>query len=102
MSRYVLSRRARRDLQDIWQYTARRWTVARADGYLADIIDTLVELAAGRQHSLPAEEFRRGYRRSLVGSHVVFYRVGSPDEVFVLRILHQSMDAGRHLRSPRS
>jgi toxin ParE1/3/4 len=72
MSRYVLSRRARRDLQDIWLYTARRWTVARADGYLADIVDVLVELAAGLQHSLPAEESHRGYRRSLVGSHVVF------------------------------
>lgn len=41
-------------------------------------------------------DLRAGYRRYGVGSHAIFYRL-APDRIEVVRILHQRMDAGRHL-----
>jgi len=34
MSRYVLSPRARADLDDIWNYTAQRWGTDQAEDYI--------------------------------------------------------------------
>jgi toxin ParE1/3/4 len=42
------------------------------------------------------DDLRPGYRKYLVGSHVLFYRVTNTD-VVVVRILHQRMDVERHL-----
>ena len=36
-----------------------------------------------------------GLRRSEIGSHVVFYRVDTED-ILIVRVLHQAMDALRH------
>jgi plasmid stabilization system protein ParE len=38
-------------------------------------------------------------RRRRASRHVIFY-VCRGDEVFVVRILHDAMDAARHLRTP--
>ena len=64
-----LSEAAKSDLVDIWVETDRQWGAAQADRYL--------ELITGR--------------------HLVFYEV-DPDRIFVIRVLHQSMDVPRHLR----
>lgn len=44
----------------------------------------------------PCNEIRRGYRRHSVGSHVLYYRLKG-GTIFVLRVLHRSMDPQRHL-----
>ena len=44
----------------------------------------------------PCDDIRAGYYKLSVGSHVLFYRL-IPDGVDIVRILHQSMDFGRHL-----
>ena len=46
--------------------------------------------------SRSAENIRQGYRKVAVGSHVLFFRMQS-GVVEIIRILHQSMDVGRHL-----
>jgi toxin ParE1/3/4 len=91
----VYSPEADRDLGEIWSYTAERWSVLQADTYLNQLLDAFDSLAAGRLRGSPANASRPGYLRLPVGSHVAFYRETA--EVIIVRVLHQRMDAGRHL-----
>ncbi|CAM2175058.1 type II toxin-antitoxin system RelE/ParE family toxin [Burkholderia orbicola] len=91
MKAYVLSPAAERDLDDIWDYTAGRWGEAQAEHYILGIESTIIGLADGTQPSLSAADVREGYRKALVGMHVVFFRE-STALIDVIRILHQQMD----------
>ena len=97
MTSYVLSPRARRDLSDIWDYSAERWGVAQADRYVRLIISACEDIAAGRVKGHSAEAIRTGYLRHSIGSHVVFFKMRRRSGIEVVRILHQRMDVGRHL-----
>lgn len=90
------SRRARADIRDIWNYTVDHWGRGQAEIYLG-LIEAAVDAINGDPKlGRPCNEVRQGYRKYLVGSHVLFYRIKSKT-VFIVRILHQRMDAERHL-----
>ncbi|WP_395065465.1 type II toxin-antitoxin system RelE/ParE family toxin [Paraburkholderia silvatlantica] len=91
MRAYVLSPAAERDLDDIWDYTVAKWGEAQAERYILNIESTVAGLVDGTQPSLSAEDVRKGYRKALVGMHVVFFRE-STAVIDVIRILHQQMD----------
>ncbi len=93
--RYRLSPLAEIDLEEIWLYTFNTWSAEQADHYHADIVSAFEALATQRK-SGRTTEVRDGYFKCSVGSHFVFYRK-SDDGIDVIRILHQRMDADRHL-----
>lgn len=93
--KYVLSPMAEADLEDIWIYTAREWSVDQAETYTNDIINMFEDIAAGRRYGRPVS-VRAGYLKMLVGRHAIYFQ--APGEVIaIIRILHQSMDVERHL-----
>ena len=96
MAGYALSPAARADVEQIWDYTVRNWGEAQAERYTRDIRDACEALGDGTLSGRSAEDIRAGYRKAAVGSHVMFYRVRA-DVVEVVRILHRSMDVGRHI-----
>lgn len=98
MSQYRLRPRADRDLADIWRYTATRWDAAQADQYVVTILGAIQALArdSGAAHALP--RIWPGYKRAFVGSHAIYFRVQGNSDIEIIRILHQSMDADRHLK----
>ena len=82
-------------MEDIWRFTAKQWSPARANLYISDFLAALVDLASReRVGSLVLPE--QQYYRLLVGSHLILYRA-SATRIDVIRILHQSMDLPRHL-----
>jgi len=87
-----LSAAARDDLIGIWETTQGTWDEAQADAYLDQIAATLDNPRLGPDCSdvLPT------LRRLVTGRHVAFYRI-MDDHVRVIRVLHGSMDAPRHL-----
>lgn len=87
--------RARTDLDDIWHYTRHKWSDEQADAYYLAILAALTALQSGASVGAPVHA-RAGYRRHLVGSHAIYYRPVSTG-IEVVRVLHQSMDAKRHL-----
>lgn len=93
--RYRLSPLAETDLEDIWLYTFRTWSIEQADSYHSGIIAAFEGLAAGHKTGRPFD-IRDGYFKYPVGAHLVFYRV-SDRNIDVIRVLHQRMDANRHL-----
>jgi len=40
---------------------------------------------------------RDGYFKAMVGLHMIYFRESDDGLIVVIRILHQSMDVGRHL-----
>lgn len=65
---------------------------ARADTYVRDLDAAFSRLAGNPLAGQACEEVKVGFRRLLVRSHAIFYRVDD-DQVEIVRVLHQSMDA---------
>jgi toxin ParE1/3/4 len=93
---FVLSPRAKADIDDIWAYTVERWGLAQAEHYVG-LIGRAVA-AAGERPGLghACDDVREGYFKLRVGSHLIFYRLQGAD-IDVVRVLHGRMDAGRHV-----
>ena len=96
MSRYVLSPRAKGDIEEIWDYTAAHWDVRQAEAYIRQIQTAIELIAAEPGLGRSCEEIRADYRKHPVGSHVVFYRPARR-KIEIVRVLHRRMDFDRHL-----
>ena len=97
MSSWHLSRRARADLAEIWRYTHSRWGREQADKYVTTIHQTFGKLMANPSLGRPFPDAPKETRRYRIGSHVIFYRK-SRKRLYIVRVLHQSMNHVRHLR----
>lgn len=92
---YRLSPLAEADLEEIWLYTFREWSLEQADTYHRDIIKAIEGLACGR-NVWHKTNIRAGYWKYPIGKHVIFFR--HPEGFLdVIRILHERMDVKRHL-----
>ena len=96
MSRYVLSPAARADLEQIWEYSSERWDDDQAEEYLREVQRAIQRIVSNPTIGRSFNDVRRGYRKHAVGSHTLYYRIGSDDVIDVVRVLHQRMDADRH------
>lgn len=91
-----LSPRAQRDLEDVFDYSVAQWGVTQAMRYIDRIEAVCADLADAPQRAQSCDAIRPGYRRRSVEQHVIYFRP-TPYGIAVVRILHQRMDAGRHL-----
>src|SRR5215813_2610030 len=91
--KYKISKEAARDLREIWLYTLRTWSEEQADRYYGLLLDE-IEYVAGNPSAGKAQgHIRKGYFRTQVKAHYIFYRVNSVENVVeIIRILHQRMD----------
>lgn len=92
MTRWRLLPRARADIDDIWDYTARAYGADQAVTYLRGVE---AAIKAGRR-AQRCDHIRSGYWRIKAGSHVIFFR-REDDEIIVVRILHERMDFASRL-----
>ncbi len=99
MSALTFAPRAARDIDEIYDFTAGQWGMARAEAYIAALRERCESLARGKVRGRDAGEIRDSYRRLNAGSHVIFYRTAG-EATEVIRILHARIDFGRHLASP--
>ena len=97
MRNYVLSPEARVDLVGIWRYSAARWSDAQADRYLRLIDDVFAATARRPSLGRSCDELRLGYFRIKAESHVVFFRKMKDRNIYVVRVLHESMDFDQQL-----
>lgn len=95
MTQVLYSPLAEADLEDIWLFTAQRWSTEQAVAYTTDLINAVDQLARGDRTGRPVS-IAEGMQKYLSGRHVIFFR-RSEDDLVVVRILHQSMDVERHL-----
>jgi toxin ParE1/3/4 len=90
-----LSPQARSDLDEIWQYSARVWGIEQAEAYIRSLSQIFALLAANPRLGRDADDIRPDYLKFPAASHMIYYRIS--ETLDIIRILHRSMDAGRHL-----
>lgn len=96
MAEYRLSPRAQRDLGGVFDYTVTQWGLPQALRYTDLIEAACADLAEAPQQAQSCANIRPGYRRRSVENHIIYFRLTSYG-IAVIRILHQRMDAVRHL-----
>ena len=97
MAEHRFRSQAEADLEDIWQYTAKNWSLAQAERYVDALLGEMEGLAEAPRSGRPADHIRPGLLQHPVRAHIVFYRV-TDYGIEVVRILHQSMDLPARLR----
>lgn len=96
MAEFRLTPAAEGDLESIWIYTARSWGVEQAERYIDALTAAFAELAHSPKTAPSCDHIRAGYRRWSVGRHVIYFRM-TDYGIAVIRVLHERMDAPRHL-----
>ena len=90
--KYRISEIAISDLEKIWLYTFKKWSLEQADRYHALLIDEIEFITNHYNLARSMEHIRPGYRMSKMKSHLIFYKLGENNVIEVIRILHQQMD----------
>jgi len=91
--KYKISQKASQDIESIWLYTYKNWSLAQADRYFNLIMDEIEYLAENPKSGIDYGDVRKAYFRSRIKSHFIFYKINWKNEAIeIIRILHQSMD----------
>jgi toxin ParE1/3/4 len=98
MAKINFTKKAKIDLEEIWEYTYETWSEKQADKYYNELIEKCLELKKdyeqGRDYSILFQKLK-GYK---VNKHIIFYRLLDKGKtVEVERILHEKMDFKKHL-----
>lgn len=95
---YKITTEAKDDLENIWLYTLKKWSLEQADRYLNLIMDEIDYIAANPNSGKDFSYVRKGYLKTRVKSHFIFYKINPmQSEVEIIRILHQQMDINNRL-----
>lgn len=89
--RIRLSRKAREDIREIWQFTAARWSAKQADGYVTSLDRVFGLIADHPELGVLRREIRPPIRMHRHQAHVIAYRA-VPDGIEVIRVLHLRRD----------
>jgi len=88
VARFRLKDEAVRDLDEIWEFTVERWSVVRAQTYLADLEATFELIAQNPYISRPRPELSPPAHLHHHRSHIIMYRVDNGD-IVIERVLHE-------------
>jgi toxin ParE1/3/4 len=99
LSRYRLTPRALKDLDQIADYTLAQWGERQTAKYLSDMAARFEWLSDNPGAGRIRDEIGEGYRSFRQGSHLIFYIVES-EVVAIIGIPHGSMDIDAYFQSP--
>ena len=97
MNKFVLSSKAKTDLIKIAQYSQKTWGLLQRDDYLKILDATFHLLADDPELGINCDYIREGYSKYPQASHVIYYKKYRNDKIFIVRILHKSMDVSSAL-----
>ena len=91
--KYTISKEALNDLEQIWVYTLETWSVEQANRYFNLVLQEIEYLSENPKSGKNYQDVRKGYFRSRVKSHLIFYKINAKENVLeIVRILHQRVD----------
>ena len=94
---YLISKKAIEDLENIWLFTLKKWSVEQADRYYNLIIDEIIFTSDNYLTGKSIDHIRIGYQVTKIKSHLIFYKKNDNGLMEVIRILHQRMDVKKRL-----
>jgi toxin ParE1/3/4 len=86
------------DIEDIAAYTFEKWGAQQADIHVSRIDRTIQAIADSPTLGRERIGVPTAIKGRKSGAHVVFYRV-QDTTIYIMRILHESMDHGRHIEA---
>jgi toxin ParE1/3/4 len=95
---YKISNQALIDLEQIWLYTFRNWSIEQSDRYYNLLINEMDYVSQNQESGKSMNHIKNGYRASKVKSHLIFYKTSSESEIEIIRILHERMDIENRLK----
>jgi toxin ParE1/3/4 len=95
---YKISNQALIDLEQIWLYTFKNWSIEQADRYYNLLISEMEYIGQNQDSGKSMSHVKYGYRASKVKSHLIFYKTSSESEIETIRILHERMDIENRLK----
>jgi toxin ParE1/3/4 len=90
--KFIISEKANEDIEKIWLYTYENWSLEQADRYYNLIFDEIEFIAENFESGKSVDYIKKGYRATLVKSHIIFYKKSRRNIVEIIRVLHQKMD----------
>jgi len=90
--KYLISEKANQDIEKIWLYTFENWSLELADRYYNLILDDIEFISENFESGKSVDYIKKGYRASIVKSHIIFYKKSRRNIVEIIRVLHQKMD----------
>jgi toxin ParE1/3/4 len=90
------SKLAEADIDEIWDYSAERWSVEQADAYVDQLHNIAERIARNPAIGRDGSSIRPGLFRYPAMSHMIYFRKRSSG-IIIVRVLHQSMDASRYV-----
>jgi toxin ParE1/3/4 len=95
---YKISNQALIDLEQIWLYTFKNWSIVQADRYYNLLISEMEYVSQNQDSGKSMNHIKYGYRASKVKSHLIFYKTSSESEIEIIRIFHERMDIENRLK----
>ena len=95
MAKYLLTPKAKEDLETVWLYSLRQWGAQQTERYIDDLTEAFEFLAKNPKAGTACDNIRARYRKYPVIRHVVYYWETAYG-VEVIRVLHDRMLATRH------
>jgi len=92
MSTFTLTNMAKADMKEIAKFTQNRWGREQRNLYLQMLDDSFHQLATNPLKGKDCSDIRVGYRKLVVGRHVIFYRQTLTGAIQIIRVLHGRMD----------
>lgn len=96
MCTYLLSPKAKNDLDRIWEQTSENWGHAQARHYLGKIRHACYLIASNPHIGRSREEVLAGLHVFTVEKHMLCYFIDD-SQIDVLRILHRRMDVASRI-----
>ena len=88
---YRLAPQAIADLDDIWRFSAERWSIEQADRYIDDLTRIFETIAAMPTLARERSEFKPPVRIHVHESHLIVYTIAE-EHVTILRLLGGRQD----------
>jgi toxin ParE1/3/4 len=88
---YELSRLAQTDLEEIWNYTAKNWSVNQANKYYETIFQEIERICQNSDIGKSIRTIKELHRIHPVKSHIIIYKL-EKQSVWIDRILHKRMN----------
>lgn len=96
MLKLLLVPQAITDLEDIFEYTVKNWSLTQAEIYQDLLFESMNKILSSPRIG-SKYLFKKGkYRKLNSSKHIIFYRL-EDEYCIVVRILHERMDLNSHL-----
>lgn len=92
MAKFILTKKAFKDLSSIWNYTFDEWSETQAEKYYLGLLVDCQNLAENPKIGKKYQQIQNDLYGFQSSKHIIFFRKLGESEIEITRILHQRMD----------